>query len=191
VQALCSKGISLQSGTIHEIGTTDQVVANYLKKIKNSASGNPTGNYALGSGLKLNSFDFSPSPVTSGSPVRFCLGIAARHALRISDLALLVYSPAGVRLAVLDFRGKGVPRELATGESFELRGDIASLPLVEGDYSIGLYVNAGNIADNFLDLATLGVGPSLRINGQIPYPAVHRGVIELAFQVSQNQTQSA
>jgi hypothetical protein len=51
------------------------------------------------------------------------------------------------------------------------------VPLVEGDYRIGLYAVAGDFAGNLFDLVELTV-TARPVTGHAPYSAVHRGVVE-------------
>jgi hypothetical protein len=111
------------------------------------------------------------------------------RATRLSELTLLLYHSNGSRIAVIDFRGCGVPCDLSAGESWKLRGEIVSLPLVEGDFSAGLYLNTGTVSDNYFDLAGLTVRPPLKQGDRVPYSATHRGLIELNFRVA-TQTNS-
>jgi lipopolysaccharide transport system ATP-binding protein len=183
VQALCSRAVYLHSGTVRRVGEVDRLVADYLQDAKAPAEAFSSGPLALGEGLELLALELSPNPLTSGGPVRFRLELRARSATRTAELAMLLQSAAGGRVAVLDFRGCGVPRTLAAGDSWELSGEILSLPLVEGDYSVGLYLNTGSAGNNFLDLAGLSVSPRLDTGARSSYPAAYRGMIELKFQV--------
>jgi hypothetical protein len=115
--------------------------------------------------------------------VRVCIEFSSSESTRLSELALLLYTQQGYRIGVLDFRPSGLPTTLGPGQSWELRGKIKSLPLVEGEYSAGLYLNAGNFNGNLLGLAGLSVSPRKERTGHAPYPAVHRGVLNLEFSV--------
>ena len=84
-------------------------------------------------------------------------------------------------MAILDLRPHGVINlSLTPSEPLVIKGTIRALPLVEGDYSVGLYLNTDAVRQNFMDLASIEV-LSDAAQSHIPYPAVHRGHIELDF----------
>jgi hypothetical protein len=58
-------------------------------------------------------------------------------------------------------------------------GNVKSLPLVEGDYQIGLYINSGNVSKDYFDLLTLTIVSPARAGEVVPYPARDRGLVEL------------
>jgi lipopolysaccharide transport system ATP-binding protein len=187
MQALCTRAVYLHSGTVRRAGAVDALVADYMQDAKAPVDALSSGPLALGDGLELQVLELYPNSLISGDALRFRLELRARAKARISELAMLVYSQTGVRLAVLDFRGCGVPKTFADGESWELAGEIASMPLVEGDYSVGLYVSMGGAGNNFLDLAGLTIVPRLDIGARPTYPAAHRGMIELKFRLNANE----
>jgi hypothetical protein len=183
VQTLCTKVICLHSGKVRQIGEVNQVVSDYLTDTKiNGHRGG--GSLTVGSDLQVRTFQFEPNNIESGAAVQFCMEIVSDKATRVSELALLLYHSNGSRIGVVDFRGYGVPCNLSAGESWKLSGEIVSLPLVEGDFSAGLYLNTGSVNENLFDLANLTVRPRLKTGDQVPYSAVHRGVIELNFRMT-------
>ena len=109
-----------------------------------------------------------------------------RHALlqgsaRIDHLALLIYSSQEQRVAIVDLRGAGLPLSLTAGETRTFTGWITSLPLVEGDYRIGLGLGTTDFTGDIAALVELRVGARARAGDHVPYHAAHRGLVELDF----------
>jgi hypothetical protein len=70
------------------------------------------------------------------------------------------------------------------GETRTITGTIASLPLVEGSYRLGVYLVSGDFMGNRFGLCDLTVAAKAGPAGHAPYPAEYRGVVELEFTVS-------
>ena len=84
----------------------------------------------------------------------------------------------GVRVAIVDLRRDGLlPFRFDQGQ-FRLTICIDSLPLVEGEYSLGLAVGTAIQGDNLLDLQELVIS-ARQSDTTVSYPANVRGLIEL------------
>lgn len=180
VHALCSSAIYLKAGTVKSIGGVEPIVNEYVSDSDSGSTRGLAGPVSVGNGLKLLHFQFHPNPVSSGEGVRFSLEFRAVSTTRITDLAILLESTQGIRVSILDLRPWGLPVSLAPEQDWRVDGEIRSINLVEADYRAGLYVITGNFNGNLLDVATLSIGCRDR-NGHTPYPAMHRGLVELEF----------
>jgi lipopolysaccharide transport system ATP-binding protein len=180
IQAHCSRVIYLDKGRL--IGDGD--VLEWTNRYRLSATQAMTPRLqkavAIGTALELRAFELSPNPVTSGAAVTISLSIHAHAAVRVGELAVLVYSAQEARVALCDFRSAPLPA-LAAGQTWTGTGQIKTLPLVEGDYRIGLYVAAGDFLGDLYDLLELTVDPRAPEDGQAPYPAAWRGVLDVEF----------
>lgn len=180
VQALCSRVVWLDGGAVAWDGTVDGGTSRYLSQALKAPGVSPEQPFKLGASLELRSFALSPNPVESGAPLGFSLCFAARAAVKLTDLALLIYSSQEVRVAIVDLRSSGLPVVISEGDTWTISGEIKSLPLVEGDYRLGLYVACGDFNGSPLGLVELSVVGRPGTSAYVPYPAVHRGVVELA-----------
>jgi lipopolysaccharide transport system ATP-binding protein len=181
VQALCSKAIYLQAGKLNAIGEVNQIVEKYQANAGNERNERLHGPIKIGDSLELIQMEFAPRPIASGDRLRFVIEFHARKSVRIAELAALFYSAHGVRVAMVDFRGYGLPLKLLPGQRCLLTGEIESLPLIEGAYSIGLYANAGLFNADVFDIINLNVEPPNRNTNCAPYAPVHRGFVELNY----------
>jgi lipopolysaccharide transport system ATP-binding protein len=180
VQALCSRAIFLKSGTVKSCGEVETIVNEYLGASNLAETRFLAGPIQVGNDLKLLRFDFLPNPVPSGKFAQFIIEFQATAASRITELSVLFHSMQGTRVAILDLRSCGLPANLPAGEFWRVEGEINSVHLVEGDYQAGLYINAKDFTGNLPDLTTLFIGVRDR-NGHAPYPAMHRGFVEMDF----------
>jgi lipopolysaccharide transport system ATP-binding protein len=177
IQALCSRVMVLHGGTKIADGDPVESIAAYLSHGAAVTLPRLREPVALGQSLQLVGFELTPNPLSSGQSLRFSLEMKAEHAARIGELAVLFFSSQEMRVGIVDLRSSGLPASVRAGESWTLHGTIRHVPLVEGDYRIGLYAVAGDFAGNLFDLVELTV-TARPATGHAPYSAVHRGVVE-------------
>lgn len=183
IQVLCQKVIHLEYGKISGIGKPTKQIAKYLsgrnrKRLITSEDG-----MVLRDKVRVLRFEFTPNPVVSGRPVEFVLELSANEAIRIDEVAVLIYTSLGRRLAILDLRGRDRTYRLSPKVTETISGTIQSLPFVEGEYHIGLYLNWGEVIADFQDLIDLEILSDVSADGMVPYEAAARGIVELKFKV--------
>jgi lipopolysaccharide transport system ATP-binding protein len=184
VHALCSRAVWLDGGRVAADGNVADSVAKYLAQGTAKEGIAPDRAVHLGRSLELRRFAVTPNPVVSGAPVRFTLELLASEAARIGELAILIASAQEIRVAIVDLRER-LPVVLEAGETWTISGEITRLPMVEGDYRLGLYAVAGDFSGNLHDLADLRVLARPAAFAHAPYPAMYRGVVELDAVVDQ------
>jgi lipopolysaccharide transport system ATP-binding protein len=180
IQMLCGKAIYLKSGRLAGIGPVENQVTAYLQDAHLNDTVEKEGLVKLGPVLELTRFKFNPNPAVSGQPVEFTLELRADARIRLNEMAILIYSNLGARVAVLDLRPHGVVNLPVDSSPLTIRATIRSLPLVEGDYQMGLYIGSDSISEDFLDLARFRLSAAAAGN-HVPYPAMYRGLVELDF----------
>ena len=194
VRALCKRALLLRDGHIEAIGDTESVIERYLSEAGSAATEKrfSTG-LSMGEALTLESFSFSPDPVVSGGALRFRLVFRAAKSVVFRGLVLLIDSMQGARVALLDLTSPEMPVTLTSGQHWNVDGVIRSMSLVEGDYSVGLTVDAGEFfldygleatTENVFGVTAFTVDPRPASNGKIPVPLMYRGAVDLDFDVS-------
>jgi lipopolysaccharide transport system ATP-binding protein len=178
VQAICTKAILLDSGKIVGYGEVSNQIDNYIASLNNRTRVTSNKPLRLGTNLFLHNFGFSPNPVESSKCICFDIEISCDKADRIDSIVIIIIK-LGLRIAILDLRHFGFPVYMQSGSCLCLRGQIKSLPLVDGDYSAGLYIESNELRENYLDLADITVISRKNISGSMPYPSNVRGVLEL------------
>ena len=184
IQALCKTGILLDSGRVAGYGAIDEQVNTYLRSDPSATDITSEEPIQLGGDLKLTSLKFFPNPTKTGAPIDFGLELRSSRPTRIEGLAILVYSSIGARVAILDLRQSANLYRLEDNAPLRIAGRINSLPLVEGQYKIGLYVSSEDFSGNTFDLFDLMVNNNTAREGLVSYPASARGVLDIDFAFS-------
>ncbi len=176
VQTLCSSVIRLKFGRMVGMGHTSEQINLYLQDTKREQD--EKRSLSISGGLELTTLRFNPNPVVSKQPVEFVVALCLAPGVKLVDLALLFYSPLGTRVAVIDLR-KALNSSVG---DVRLSGSIRSLALVEGDYSVGLYINSTHFRGDLMDLALIEVRPApVEVGAPPPYDSAHRGTVELDY----------
>lgn len=178
VQALCTRAIWLDGGRVAAIGDTTEVMARYLQGAQTVDRG-LAATVQLGGRLELRALTLTPNPIISGAALNFELTFGASGAVKLGEVALLVYSALETRVAIVDLRTAGLPVRLDAGQTWTASGTIPRLDLVEGDYRFGLFVNSSDYVGDALDLVELTVQDRGGAGALAPYAAAHRGFLEL------------
>src|SRR5687768_8563183 len=183
VQALCTRAVCLDRGAVTAIGPTAEVVAAYLQGSL-AVDRNLSAPVAIGSHLEARSFTLTPNPVTSSEALRFSLTLAATAPTKLTEVAIVISSALETRVAVIDLRAVSLPIRLDAGQAWTADGSIMSVRLVEGDYRLALFVNSSDFVGDVADLVELTVQARHTTGPLVPYPAVHRGFVELDVRVN-------
>jgi ABC-type polysaccharide/polyol phosphate transport system ATPase subunit len=181
IQALCDRAIWLNKGEVQFDGGVNDTVNAYLASSSAGSRVDQNRAEALTPTLDLTRFEMLPATLESGQRLDFNVTVTARGTTVLRHLTLLIYSLQEARLAIVDLRGAGFPRTIAAGESSSVNGWITSVPLVEGEYRIGLGYSTDDHFEDKLGLADLTVTPRPDPSGLVPYAAQYRGVVELDF----------
>jgi len=179
VQSLCGEAFLLDHGTLVEKGPVNKVIERYLSSITGTSTFQE--DIPVGRCLRLKQLGFAEGGVISGDSSTFKLDFNSSQTTRLREASILIYSEYGVRVAIIDLRHLGLQNREISEPGLVIEGHIKSLPLVEGDYRIGLWVVTTEESLELLDLRKFSVLP--RSSGEVRdvYPPVHRGCIELDF----------
>jgi hypothetical protein len=133
----------------------------------------------LGPDLELQGLRFHPQALPSGGATTAEVRLRATADTSVEGLCVLVFSQRDTRVAVIDLRAASGPYRLAAGQAVTISRYVRRLALVEGDYKVGLFVSSRDTLADFLDLGLFEVTPAELPPAVLPYPAVHRGFVEL------------
>jgi ABC-type polysaccharide/polyol phosphate transport system ATPase subunit len=192
IEALCPRSIHLATKVVQD-GKTDQVVASYLEQRHARplhAEGNVT---TIQDGLVLQCVRIAPPVVRTGDAVELEFTFLAERGGQMHECAALIYSAMNFRVAIVDVRESGtLPIRFEKGR-FRIRTQIAALPLVEGVYTVGLYVVTDRFKGNKRELEDFAVSAARSFKDFAPYPANARGIVALKAEstVAVHQTEVA
>jgi len=115
----------------------------------------------------------------SCDPLEIKIDFCADAPGQIRECAILIYSATGLRVAVLDLRESEFFPFRYERSRFRIVTYIESLPLVDGDFTLGLYIVSDQFAGNILELADFSVVLPQSTREFAPYPAGVRGIVAL------------
>lgn len=188
LQSLCSRAIYLRGGSLIGQGTLPLVLTRYMSDLREETDRPSGGARRVAPNLGLVDLSFAPQPAPSLSRLTFKLSFQSSEGTSLSDVCLLLYSRMGIRVAVIDLRRAAGPYAIARGGGLEFTGNLAALNLVEGDYSVGLYIRTPDFQGDLLDVAMLEVSESMDRLEVIPYAGADRGLVELGCEVRVEET---
>ena len=178
IEVLCTRAIVLDHGRVVGDGAVREQIERYLGGVgKREAS--LAAPVDLG-GVRLQRLQLTPAPLESRAGLEFTVELRAVDGpLELQAVAILFFLPLGGRAAVIDLRVPKV-RSISPTRSAVFSGSVESMPLVEGDYGVGVYVKASGLESWNHELLTLRVAPRPTSGELVPYPPRERGVVELS-----------
>lgn len=184
IQNLCSRVIRLDKGRAVSIGPAMREIEDYLSSRETTREINANNAIALTEGLNLSRFEVTPNPVMSTKPLKLNLEMNSASA-RIRELLVLIYDSLNRRVGVLDLRCREGMYKISEDAPLLIEMDIKSFSMVEGNYYLGLWVNADLVFSDFYNLINLSVIPNAT-EGLAPYHPRERGVVELNYEFRLN-----
>jgi lipopolysaccharide transport system ATP-binding protein len=178
VQSLCKSAIYLEAGKLCKLGSTFDVIREYLQKasVRGQKSAGPV---PLGPELELLEIGFRPAVFASGTDATARIRLRAMVDVLLDGLCVLIYSSMDTRVAVIDLRMETWPLQIGEGQELVAEADVENLNLVEAEYKLGLYVQSTNTLADFYDLGVFEVTPGVQRTPVLPYPAGYRGFVDL------------
>ena len=182
VSSLCDKAVLLEGGRVQAWGEAGTVLDAYARSTHLARVARDDEPHAVDRTLQIMELRCHPEVAASAAAVRIDLRVASGTGARVEELCVLVYAASGERVAILDVRDDGFPVTIEPGGARAWRIAVSSLPLVEGDFSLGLFCKTAESRANHYDLGRFTVTPGATACRVVPYAAQHRGVVELPYE---------
>ncbi|MES2699609.1 MAG: ABC transporter ATP-binding protein [Pseudomonadota bacterium] len=182
IKSLCSSAIYLEDGQVAYQGRTDDALAIYLDR---KTKGPPRKDIDVSQdGLKIAQAVISREEGSSEPKYVIEIDFVATCAGSLRECTVNIFSVLGTRIAIVDPRESGsLPFSYGAGQ-FSLRIEIDSLPFVEGDYQISLWL----VTPDFTGLVESVIEFSVERSGGArefaSYSPDLRGHVELAARIS-------
>ncbi|HEY8511936.1 MAG TPA: ABC transporter ATP-binding protein [Cyclobacteriaceae bacterium] len=170
VESLCTKGIVVSQGRVVYQGHVTDTVRHYLQM----TSSEEVSNDRLNEHVSIEEFSLSSTIVRSLEPLDLTLKLVSDEENEIHGLAILFYNSLNDRVAILDLR-EGLRSQKSS--KVEINATIHSLPFIEGEYKLGVFVKSRLCVGDFLNLRELIVEGASR--NFTPYARKYRGLMEL------------
>jgi len=182
IQVLCSRAIRLAHGQVRGIGPVAEQVNAYLAESRAIAPTDLDHAVELTDELRLVRFGVTPNPVPSGSTATLFLELEAARRMRFDEMAPFIHDSLGRRVGVIDLRQPSGLHEAAPGRNLKLEAEFAAIPLVEGEYRIGVSIRSGSSHQILWELITLDVTakPDSEL---VPYRAEIRGLVAFDYTI--------
>lgn len=175
IQSLCTKGIFLLEGKVEYEGEATKTIERYLNKVTNLEL-NALVVRELTSNVRIENFSFNTSALQIGEDILYSFQLVSNQSNPISGLALLIYNQMNERIGILDLRSQELFEKSSSQTIISVTGRVNSLPLIEGNYLVGLHISSILFHGDVLDLSIFKILPSLRKIS--PYDIQHRGKVE-------------
>jgi lipopolysaccharide transport system ATP-binding protein len=176
VQSLCERVIRFVDGEIKGDGDPKEEIQSYLSSSIIGQAEPKRLN--LGGAINIVNMSLLPNPVETGNDLSFELDLMANCPLRLSEAAFILYAVEGPRVGIVDLRPAGFPFLMKAGECLRIEGVVKSIPLVERQYRVGLWIDSGPFVGELKDLVDLTVAPAMAKNTYAPVGPQYRGWVE-------------
>jgi lipopolysaccharide transport system ATP-binding protein len=175
VEALCTRCILVESGELVATGHAHEIAGLYVKRYRKLQDCSAR----ILEELVIERIEITPPSIRSGDPLGIVIHFEAKDRGELRECAVLIYSVRGIRVAILDLREtKMLPIKYERGR-FSLLTNIISLPLVEGEFTVGLWLVTDTSRADFLDLEDFLIKAPAVTSKFVPYSVEHRGIVVL------------
>jgi lipopolysaccharide transport system ATP-binding protein len=176
VQSLCDRVIHLENGQIKADGDAREKIHEYLSLM--TLKQTQRQRFKIGDALTIMNMAMLPNPVESGNDLRFELTVVANCELQLSEVALVLYALEGSRIGTVDLRPSGFPFAMRTDDCLQIQGVLRSIPLVERQYRVALWIDSGVFLGEITDVVDLTVAPAAKRDGYVPPRPEVRGWVD-------------
>lgn len=187
IEHLCTSAVYFSQGHLLGAGTTGDMLAAYARNSREQTI--PATGRILCDGLLLEKLEFTPNPVPAWAPLAFSLALRATTGpVNITDVHLFFNDQFSHRVAIIDLRVESGPYTCAVGQVLSFHGEIAKLPLVPGNYSVGCVIRTVRSHEACFDLVQLSISAPVTRTALIPYAAQWQGSTLLDYKFTSEST---
>lgn len=180
IRALCSSAILFEHGKVKAIGNPSDLISEYMTSELTPKNEHQIFNYKVNDNVFIKEFGVSTHQPEIFSELGFVLSLESKKTNLVSGLAILVYNSFQERIAIMDLRSNSLSSQDWTQPEVTIKLNLTDLPLVEGVYYIGVYLESDLFIGNVLDLLKITVRGS--DENYKAYPVQVRGTTELKYE---------
>lgn len=178
--ALCNRGIVLGGGQCRHMGDIQSALNFYNQSESKRID---TVSKFVSATLRIDSIEFHPATVVSFEDIR-CTVRLVGSSEKIKSVVLVI-SKEGRRVGIIDMRSHLEMDDKTEYSELTCEVRIKAIPLVEGEYVAGLYLESTSVTGDFDDLANFVVLPRASDSPEVaPYSTLVRGTVEFQFNAS-------
>jgi hypothetical protein len=142
-----------------------------------------------GPDLTIANYISLPNPVETSNRIRFELELLASSNVRVNEASILLHSVERTRVGIVDLRPAGLPLTMTSGECLRIEADLRSIPLVENQYLVSLWIDSSSFVGEVTDLPALRVSPQGSNSLYVPYRPEVRGLVEFESAIRTTRAQ--
>lgn len=180
IQKLCKTSIYLCDGRHVAHSETRFIVEQYRRN----------GNEQNASFLELDhnytieNISISPYPTYSLENCELTFTLSSKALRKINSIVPLIVNQYDQRAAIIDLRGSVKGEPVGPCDPLRLSVKIKSIPLIEGDYSLGLFIEDEIRSDNYMSLYHFTILPRKTSESSGEYDRAVRGVVNLNYETT-------
>ncbi|HEY4194320.1 MAG TPA: ABC transporter ATP-binding protein [Mucilaginibacter sp.] len=186
IQKLCNDCIILDNGSIFSKGSIHKCLVEYINIQKPAFEAKSV----LDSNYSLPKITVQPSYINSLGEFKLSFTLTSQQERIISSLVPLIYNNSEERVAILDLRKHiGTNIRIDAGKELNFDIEVPSCPLIEGEYTLGLYIKDEAIEKDFLDIIKFNIEPQKGENDpyHLEYDPAVRGKVNFNFIASKSE----
>lgn len=182
VKKICKQGIILDKGSIAGVGSIENIYHSYLRRINFTLqSRTSVFDYKIHENIIIHEFTLSKNIINSFSNLNFNVKIESNLNNAFESLCILIYNSEGQRVSIIDLRSFELFSISNKSNFINVKGEVISMPLVFGDYTLGLAIGSKLFTGDVLHLVSLSVNQQELDPGQTQYPQSSLGFINLKY----------
>jgi lipopolysaccharide transport system ATP-binding protein len=179
VSTLCNKCILLDSGKIISSGEPNKVIEHYTS-LESSRISSTSAEVALPNGVYIRNLEIELCKQSTHCNLVFSFTISSDFLNPISGLALLIYNELNERVGILDLRANNLYEVSTQKNEISVKGVLKSMPLIEGNYFVGLNIVSNSFQGDYYKLTRFEVLPISR--EIIPFDKKYRGYVDFEYE---------
>lgn len=184
IQKLCNNSLILKNGSLIGKESTKKAISIYQSL---NQENNQQRTKYLDNNYIISKIALTPELIPSLSDCKLSFEITSQQDTRVQSITPIIFDNNNQRVAIFDLRNQvGVNIEMLAGQTISFSIAIKKMPLLEGEYSLGLFLQDNINAKDFLDLFRFEILPVQRenITTIYDYDLIYRGFMNLDFEVS-------
>jgi lipopolysaccharide transport system ATP-binding protein len=181
IRSLCNKGMVLENGSILFNGEVNDAIRKYLTNREAGKSKTSISDFPLNLNVTLKLFQINKAVITSLQDLEFILQFKSTEINHFSSVALFIYDEFEQKVAFIDLRSSQLFKESDKSDTIEIRGCLKSLPLLPGEYKLGIHIQSNMLYKDFFNLLQFEVLQKSLIDDNLPYSIPQRGRAEIDY----------
>lgn len=182
VRSLCNKGIVLNNGCIMFDGYVNEAVNMYSQRSSHEEIKTRISDLQLTEDIRIECFEIDSPLIESHENIKFKLSLFSLVINHITSIAIFLYNDQEEKVAFFDLRSKDLTLKSISSQQVEIKGILKNLPLLPGQYNLGIHIQSNLLYNDFFNLINFKVSQKPLTDDNLPYPISVRGKTEIDYE---------